>query len=700
MAETPGVEAQPRNDPPKTGEVGEHSNAIKFLNQDYESLKQQCLKGGTLFEDPHFPTAASSLGFKELGPRSPLVKGVQWKRPSEITSKPQFIVGGAQRTDICQGKLGDCWLLSAIGSLTLNDKLLHRVVPPGQGFQDDYAGIFHFQIWHFGVWVEVVIDDRLPVKDDKLLFVHSAEHTEFWSALLEKAYAKLNGSYEALSGGMTSEGFEDFTGGVAEMYKLKKAPKDLYRIMRKAIARGSLLGCFINITSTLNREAITSKKLVKGHAYSISGLKEVKYKGQLEPLVRIRNPWGDVEWTGAWSDKSPEWNEVDPAEKELCVKKNDGEFWMSFKDFLLNFSNIEICNLTPDALEEDDMNKWHTTIIEGSWRRGSSDGGGLKFPDTFWINPQYKVTLLEEDEDSEDNEAACSLLVALMQKNRRQLLKLREYNLDIGFAIYELKGGQSVHFTKDFFLNHEPCAQAENIGHFREVSTHIRLPPGEYIVVPYTKQPHKEADFVLRVFTEKLSNTEELDEEVTVNLSNEDDISKDDVDYFFQKMFEQMAEPEMEISVSKLQTILNDAVKNNKDLKTDGFSMESCRQIVNLLDKDGNAKLGLVEFHTLWKKLQQWMAIFQQYDLDRSGTMSSYELRMALKEAGFKLNNKIIQVLVARYSDTELGVDFDNFFCVLVKLEAAFRLFSSKAKDDSETIAMGLAKWLILQLSG
>ncbi|KAM3623213.1 uncharacterized protein V6R79_008468 [Siganus canaliculatus] len=695
-----GLSARIQRDRLKAEGLGSVQQAVRYQNQDFQALKEDCLQNGILFEDPLFPPEPTSLGFKELGPFTAKTRGVEWKRPMELAGDPQFIVGGATRTDICQGALGDCWLLAAIGSLTLSERLLHRVVPHGQSFSHQYAGIFHFQFWQFGEWVDVVIDDRLPVKDGELMFVHSAEGSEFWSALLEKAYAKLNGSYEALSGGSTTEGFEDFTGGVAEMYELKKAPKDLHRIISKALERGSLLGCSIDITSAFDMEAVTFKKLVKGHAYSVTGLRQVDYRGQQTRLIRIRNPWGQVEWTGAWSDSSSEWSSIDSAEKdEMLCKMEDGEFWMSFQEFLRQFSRLEICNLTPDALSEDSTSFWNTTLFEGGWRRGSTAGGCRNHPNTFWINPQYKISLLEEDDDPEDDEAACSFLVALMQKDRRRYRRHGQDMHTIGFAIYEFRGCPSIHLKKDFFLRHSSCARSETFINLREVCARFRLPPGEYLIVPSTFEPSKEADFVLRVFTEKQSETGEMDDDVVANFEEEEEISDSDVDDSFRSMFAQLSGDDMEISVRELRTILNRVVSKHRDLQTDGFSMESCRAMVSLMDKDGSARLGLLEFQILWNKIRKWLGIFREFDLDKSGCMSSYEMRLALENGGFKLNNKLHQMLVARYADNEV-IDFDNFTCCLVKLEAMFRSFKELEQDGTGRAEMNIAEWLYVTMCG
>uniref|UniRef100_A0AAR2JAS1 Calpain catalytic domain-containing protein n=1 Tax=Pygocentrus nattereri TaxID=42514 RepID=A0AAR2JAS1_PYGNA len=622
--------------------LGSNEKAIIFNNQDFQSLQRECLERRTLFCDPTFPADSSSLGYNQLGRYSSKTAGVEWKRPKELCSNPLFISDGATRTDIRQGALGDCWLLAAIASLTLDSEILARVVPSAQSFTEDYAGIFHFQLWQYGEWLDVVIDDRLPTRNGELLFVHSAEGNEFWSALLEKAYAKVNSSYEALSGGSTTEGFEDFTGGISESYELRKAPPTLFNIIKKALSRGSLLGCSIDITGSYESEAITRQKLVKGHAYSVTGAEVVHVYGSPVELVRLRNPWGQVEWMGAWSDDSKEWDRVLPEEKaKLDYSADDGEFWMAYSDFIQQYSKLEICNLTPDTLSSDGVCRWSHHQFEGTWRVGSTAGGCRNNPATFCSNPQFVIKLEEVDDDPHDGVDGCSFLVGLMQKDGR---KERQFGRDlntIGFAIYKYKGDNNVHLGPDVLLRQRAIAMSNTFINLREVCGRFKLPPGEYVIIPSTFEPHLKGSFILRVFAEKQATASSDD-------PKELDVSEKDVDPHFKHLFKQIAGNDSEISAVELKKILDRVVSQRTDLKTDGFSMETCRHIISLMD--------VSSIHFLCKLFKL---------LPMSVTVCTF--------SGFQLNTSVLQVIISRFADLESAIDFDCFVGCLIRLEMLFR---------------------------
>uniref|UniRef100_A0A7E4VCX7 Calpain catalytic domain-containing protein n=1 Tax=Panagrellus redivivus TaxID=6233 RepID=A0A7E4VCX7_PANRE len=480
--------------------------------QDFYALRDECLAAKRLYEDPEFPATDSSLYFSRRPP-----KRVKWLRPGEIVREPQLISEGHSRFDVIQGELGDCWLMAAAANLTLRDELFYRVVPPDQSFTDNYCGIFHFQFWQYGRWVDVVIDDRLPTSDGELLYMHSRDNNEFWSALLEKAYAKLYGSFEALKGGTTSEALEDMTGGLTEFIDLANPPANLMEMMMRGVEMGSLFGCSIEADPNV-WEARLPNGLVKGHAYSITGMRIVDGPRGQVPLIRIRNPWGnEQEWNGAWSDNSSEWRSVpsDVKQDMGLTFAHDGEFWMSYQDFMRNFEKLEICNLGPDVMQEvKEMtgvqaghHTWAVNSHDGSWRKGQTAGGCRNYLRSFASNPQYRIQLTDSDPNDDDD--LCTLIIGVMQKYRREMKSAGQDNLAIGFALYEVDNATSK-LSTNYFSNNKSCGRSPAFINLREVTGRFRVPPGEYVIVPSTYEPNQEADFMLRIFTNGFIESDEL----------------------------------------------------------------------------------------------------------------------------------------------------------------------------------------------
>ena len=63
----------------------------------------------------------------------------------------------------------------------------------------------------------MVVDDFIPCKDGRIIFSH-AHDNELWVMLLEKAWAKIHGSYARIIGGQAHETLRDLTGAPAWEY--------------------------------------------------------------------------------------------------------------------------------------------------------------------------------------------------------------------------------------------------------------------------------------------------------------------------------------------------------------------------------------------------------------------------------------------------------------------------------------------------
>jgi len=56
-----------------------------------------------------------------------------------------------------------------------------QVIPQDQGFSehDKYAGIFHFRFW-FGRWIEIVVDDRIPIRKGIPIYMRYVSISTTW----------------------------------------------------------------------------------------------------------------------------------------------------------------------------------------------------------------------------------------------------------------------------------------------------------------------------------------------------------------------------------------------------------------------------------------------------------------------------------------------------------------------------------------
>ena len=314
-------------------------------NSTYNQLLKKLKAAGAKFTDNEFPPSTPSLvSGKDQNDIEWSPDDKVWLRPEDFYGKGKYNMfeGGVSMDDIKQGEIGDCYFLSTLAALA---EWPHRIERLLVAKEKNDQGCYAVRICDMGEWKEVILDDFFPCyADDKNLSFAKGNGGELWVILIEKAWAKLYGSFAKIEAGLTREALHDLTGAPTRYFALENMNDQQKDKLWTEIIQGDKMDFVMTCGSYGSNDSECKDGIFFGHAYSLISAHEVTTKQGKEKLLRIRNPHSKGEWTGAWSDESPLW-EQNPAVKSQVPwsDKDDGTFFMSWKDFFGYYEDLEIC---------------------------------------------------------------------------------------------------------------------------------------------------------------------------------------------------------------------------------------------------------------------------------------------------------------------------------------------------------------------
>jgi len=331
---------------------------------DVVEIRRACSAAKTLFVDDEFGDAS-------------------WLRPEKIQrigdEASSFFLRSRRRSDFCvirddarpedvvQGSVGNCYFVSTIAAVVQTAPLFMKRLFVDLVKRDDDFGAHAVRLCVGGVWRIVIVDERFPVVGDGFTYMTqlafaTSKRRQLFPQLLEKAFAKICGSYERLEGGRAKEALalltgcpcEDLTFSSAEDSPLEDSPLE----EREALLWAKLLSAkeagFIVCAST--KVALATADLAPHHAYAVIDVFELYEapppigSGHRHCLLRLANPHAAGSpfiWRGDWSEASSTWTRETRQEAQSRLGKaerNTGRsFFMSLGDLRRHFEVITVC---------------------------------------------------------------------------------------------------------------------------------------------------------------------------------------------------------------------------------------------------------------------------------------------------------------------------------------------------------------------
>lgn len=378
----------------------EHARAV------FAAAEAAFIEARTVFED----------GFRELGDPELEAECGGWKRIRQIYGKGVALADdNFDPLSLGQGSLGDCYLVSAMATVAAVPGFMERLFISKKV---NAAGLYLLRLWDFRSqrWEYVWVNDRFPIRkgaslsfwDGSLLAMDSSTSDmgqldghglpplcmslrntnpvkvdpvcgvpadfvfkfNFWPMLLEKACAKLFGSYGIIgSGGAPESAMAAFVGGCATCCPLdlraahlaaRIANGTLWMQLEAMDRAGFFIAAGVPAGRSRRRDGICDNGLVADHAYSLLRVVETtNAEGAVLRLLQLRNPWAEGEWNGRCSDSDTAfWTREMQHKLNYRIKtgpcvsgdaNNDGVFFMLFEDFVHTFASLHVTSWFKDV---------------------------------------------------------------------------------------------------------------------------------------------------------------------------------------------------------------------------------------------------------------------------------------------------------------------------------------------------------------
>ena len=429
-----------------------------------------------MYRDADFPPVAASIHGAEgaggggggKGDAVTLPTPHSWRRFTDLWPLEQLPPVGTPLSTVQQGPyLGDCWLLSPLAALAARQPSKLRELFSACTAEEAAEGRVRVRLCPHGWWREVEVDTLIPCDErGRALFCGTAGAG--WAAIVEKAFAKLLGSYAALEGGRCIEALVDLTGGVCGQLKIETGSDAVMQLaanLRKWHDQKHLLCC--TRRGYAADEENSAPHVPSNHAYAIVDVRK-------QEAVLLRDP------AAVRADEADE--EADgEVDERFGPPTFSADVWVPMEKFTTFFDKLLMCKALPDAkpvpalkpaaadIDAADPPAAPGGVEGGCWLqhklRVPAIDGGLPTSPTWCSNPQWVLRCKTKGQ----------LIIAFGQRPRRERRVL-------GLSVLR-KGPQAS--ARAWAEEPERLAARAGPALAREVVARFAATPGDLILVPW-----------------------------------------------------------------------------------------------------------------------------------------------------------------------------------------------------------------------